>query len=293
MEQRKPNATILVLTVMALLLSTGVISTTTYTVRASIRLAAPIGTLPPPVDEVEPQITTTAAPRQSDVPQQWGTHKPERDKRMTYQNSKKWQHLLHPETITPGARLVTEHGACSAGIFAHDTSREYMIWAGHCGELNETVYVEDGAGQWRRFGTVVERESDGHQVDFGIVDITDTTVPWSSQIGLEYEGAGTLTGEELDRQQPSICRLGYRTGLACGDFGKILNENMFSAYASADHGDSGGAVFAVNNDRMYPVGMTSFRIDDHPDQGFYQLVAPVLQRYNLAVYSLGIPAGQE
>ncbi|AZA13192.1 S1 family peptidase [Corynebacterium choanae] len=228
--------------------------------------------------------------RVTDVQQPAVTVPTQRERRERYHDSSQWLWLQSSEVVVPGVKLSIEGadgkiGNCSAGFFAHGGGRDFMVWAGHCAHVGDNVYFVDPAGNTLWLGQAVESQFSLGEQDWALVDISNSQAPWSSQLPLDMRNAGAITAADIATYDLQICHLGFRTGMACGDTGEVLNAMTFEAYAPGDHGDSGGPVFAYYEDHFYPAGMVSYGSGFAPDRGYYQLLAPVLEGFGLTLYA--------
>ncbi|AZA14419.1 hypothetical protein ACFPVT_04315 [Corynebacterium choanae] len=221
-------------------------------------------------------------------PADGGQTPPKKEKRFRYHNSSDWRFLERGDFVTPGSKLHTDTGSCSAGFFVTANGRAYMIWAGHCADVGEQVYWRNPEGTEVLLGETVWSKNDDTD-DLALVDITHTRAPIRPNIQLvddRFGGVVNLRQEGLHTDDLLICRLGYRTGISCGDFdGVYQNSRKFTSYAPADHGDSGGPVFILKGTTWYPVGVVSGGWDSEPDIGSAAEIAQLVKAWNLVFYT--------
>ena len=80
----------------------------------------------------------------------------------------------------------------------------------------------------------------------------------------DYPGAtqkiiGWAGAEWLQKHKPYICRMGHRTGITCGKFDRLESDGLFAFVSFVDRGDSGGPVYAVTDQGLVAVGVTSYK----------------------------------
>ncbi|MDO4908697.1 MAG: hypothetical protein Q3962_02445 [Corynebacterium sp.] len=83
-----------------------------------------------------------------------------------------------------------------------------------------------------------------------------------------------MSYDEIDKTNPLICRLGWKTGMSCGvksttvSGTSTLTQYLMSFTTSAEQGDSGGTVFAITKDGLRPVGIhtSSWKSSDSSTQ---------------------------
>ncbi|MBN9644492.1 hypothetical protein ACFSSC_11020 [Corynebacterium mendelii] len=244
---------------------------------------------PPPAAPQSMSATTSALPQvpQAEKPDS-PTHqpKPSRERRERYHNSSDWEWLTKTDRVVPGVRVYNVDGktSCSAGWFAHKGERKIMVTAGHCGSVGDRVVFVNKQGEKFLLGRYVVSDNTMGKIDIGLVDVTDSQAPWYSSPPLKEKVTRLWGFDELQKADPMVCRLGFRTGMTCGDLAEITNRQTFSAYAPGDRGDSGGPVFAFVDKVLYPVGVTSYRNDYRPDQGWFQGLKTILDTYGLQLY---------
>ena len=181
-----------------------------------------------------------------------------------YHNSVDWEWLKQPGGVVPGGRIYNETGNmnCSTGFLASRGERVFIITAGHCGGRGDQFYVEDAQGNWAYAGEMVEsyleQSADGSVIgaDIGLIELTGNA-QYSSTLPLDLPLRGWITPQEAQARGMMICRLGATTGYSCGEFDSIGNNGLFYFRSITDRGDSGGAIFAVDNSGVWAVGVNS------------------------------------
>lgn len=181
-----------------------------------------------------------------------------------YHNSVDWEWLKQPGGIVPGGRIVNEtrNGTCSTGFLASKGERLFIITAGHCGDLGDQFYVSDAQNNWSYVGEMVEsylqESADGgiYGTDIGLIEITGDA-RYRSTLPLDLPMQGWITPQEAQQRNMMICRLGATTGYSCGEFESIGNGGLFYFRNISDRGDSGGAIFAVDDSGVWALGVSS------------------------------------
>lgn len=193
---------------------------------------------------------------------------------MTYHNSVDWlPGLQKPRSIFPGAEIknIDQSFYCSAGYLAENTNHElYILTAGHCGkpgdrfaiyEQHSTNYTVIGymADTQVRYQDPEEKLIAGN--DIGLIKIT-TPVWQSSHIPVKNTAfKGTMTAQQALDKGLSVCHLGRTTGFSCGNI--IDSDNGgFRFWGLSDRGDSGGPIFAMDNNKNYWAIGVSSAVDD-------------------------------
>ena len=217
---------------------------------------------PPPT-----QTAVPVAPKQID-PQNYDSGRSARDNDggIKYHNSVDWEFLKAPGKITPGARIykVGTSSFCSTGFIASLGDRAFIVTAGHCGDVGDQFLVEDRQGNTLVIGEMVESyvdyESDGSILgaDIGLIEIYDEAKQYvDSSLPPGQQLKGYITPQYAQQQGMLICRIGSTTGYACGVFEDIGSDGQFYFRNIVDRGDSGGAIFALDDDGAYALGVTS------------------------------------
>lgn len=191
--------------------------------------------------------------------------------RKVYRNSADFQFLDTDGTLAPGAKYIVDgsggQGTCSFGWMVHpegNNSRLLNLTAGHCGDVGDKIYSDY----------------------FGYASATPSVSMGSTQV----EVKGWAGKHWLEENQPYMCRLGFRSGLSCGNFQQMTNDISMTYDAISDHGDSGGAVWAFDpsdssQTSIYAVGVTSWlRYEDAATAGA-KTVESVMNPQNLKIYA--------
>ncbi|MHC2798817.1 chymotrypsin family serine protease [Corynebacterium hesseae] len=209
----------------------------------------------------EPPVQRTAIDPGNDPSGQSGR---DDNRGIYYHNSVDWEWLKQPGGIVPGGRIVNEtrNGTCSTGFLASRGERLFIITAGHCGKLGDQFYVQDAQNNWEYVGEMVESylQEDAHGsiygTDIGLIELLGDA-RYTSSLPLDLPMQGWITPQEAQRRNMMICRLGATTGYSCGEFESIGNGGLFYFRNISDRGDSGGAVFAIDNSGVWALGVSS------------------------------------
>lgn len=203
-----------------------------------------------------------------------------------YHSSEDWGWLETPGKLVPGGGYTneTKGSTCSAGWIVSNEDRVFVLTAGHCGTAGDIVSVSDGYGRSVRVGEFVEsRFAKAGGLDDALIEVWDTRYVDSS-IPLSKKVLGWRGGTWLDQNRPTICRLGYRTGMSCGDY--IQRSDVILEHRNIiDHGDSGGPVFALTDDgNMYAVAVTSFLHEYDATRAGSALIEQPMTRWGLSIH---------
>lgn len=156
----------------------------------------------------------------------------------------------------PVSRKGTKNGSgktagyeCTAGLPAVKGDREFIVFAGHCGARNETIYTAWNAGTRRAIGKVAGVSK---TYDIAAVETTRTVAErvWAVRSGknkvIRIKGvADAVPGTK-------VCQHGYRSGTVCGITVQPITDKQKAAglvygkapakRMAARPGDSGGLV---------------------------------------------------
>ena len=209
-----------------------------------------------------------------------------------YHNSTDWQWLKQPGGVVPGGRIYNEtrNGECSTGFLASKGERLFIITAGHCGERGDEFYVQDSNDNWAHAGTMVESlwqqdaQTSEFGADIGLIELSGEA-RYSSSLPLDRPLRGWITPEEAQARGMAICRLGATTGYSCGEFTEVGRDGQFYFRNITDRGDSGGAVFAVNDQGAWAVGVTSNGADTNKTMVGAMGIAGAIQHWGLTIHT--------
>ncbi|ADT96989.1 S1 family peptidase [Mycolicibacterium sp. PAM1] len=194
---------------------------------------------------------------------------------------------------SPGAHLVSTTLAgnglpyqCTAGFTVRTPGGSPgMLTAGHCDRdpLNDTVLQRTPTGD-RVVGRYVRWEVLPGVRDVGLVDLAGSSVPLVDQVdGMRV--SRVMSGDDVRREQPELCKSGARTGLSCGPVTSVT-DNQVSFRAWDDLGDSGAPVYARQPDgTVAAVGILFAHSDDAFGRIVHaSLVAPVMSLWGLSTW---------
>lgn len=182
---------------------------------------------------------------------------PQPDSDQPYWDRQNWGWLEYPGALLPGGLLAnTRTGAtCSAGYLVGHDNKDYVLTSGHCGQVGDSFTINDAYGNYREIGYIEYRQEDPG-VDYSLIRLTDYDSV-SAALPLDVELAGWISTDQLMEMRPELCRLGYRSGLSCGPLRGLDRDGRIHFTAIANHGDSGGPVFAIIGGKAYAVGITT------------------------------------
>ncbi|MGP9723675.1 S1 family peptidase [Corynebacterium sp. AOP40-9SA-29] len=225
--------------------------------------------------------------------------------RKIYRNSRDFDYLNTMGKISPGVRYYIENGgSCSFGwtVAKKDQpSRIYNLTAGHCGNEGDRVYITAASGEKVNVGEFVESYFDGTPDnvgpgdDYGLIEIYSEyqeyieATPSVNVGGTPLSLGGWRSAEWLESAKPYICRLGWRSGLSCGNFQDMLNAKTLTFDAIQDQGDSGGAIWAVDPTdqsevNIYAVGVASFGYVEDATTAGAKVVGPMMDKFGFTIY---------
>ncbi|WP_156324727.1 hypothetical protein [Corynebacterium lactis] len=223
----------------------------------------------------------------------------DQERRRIFRDSENWKHLESPIGVIPGGQYFVHHArghvsTCSFGWLVRsreDAGRLYNLTAGHCGKPGDEVFVEAGPEKLLKVGTFIWTEHDefapaGTGPDQALIELEDSAFA----VGTPELDKVTLVGHAsmdwLQQNRPYLCRLGWRSGLSCGSFDRIVNQHLFRYDNISDKGDSGGVIWAQDpedENRIWAVGVTSFIQPSDAASAGGASIGGTMQRFNLAV----------
>lgn len=195
------------------------------------------------------------------------------EKREILRDSESYQYLSAPNFIEPGAMYYVDTdqglGQCSFGWTVREKGREdatYNLTAGHCGNPGDKVYMDPGGTEdpkqfigigefvWQAFDSEAAATQGGDDyaliqfypefVDKDIMTGTPNFQLFGQQGDLEL--AGWEDAAWLEKNKPYMCRLGWRSGITCGEYQEMVDETNVAFDGITDHGDSGGVIWAFD-----------------------------------------------
>lgn len=208
-----------------------------------------------------------------------------------YHNSAGFEFLERPGQVVPGGKFITDSGtACSFGwmVFSRTETngRKYMVTAGHCGRQGDRVYIRGDDGYDTEVGEIVDSTGGrlGNGSDYALVEVTNTTR--NARLPLtDPDFDGWKSQAWVAANAPRICRLGYRTGISCGNYLQMKNNTIFYE-GIQDHGDSGGPVWAETGDgKRYAIGVTSYGFAEDATAAGAAALEPWMAKFDLGIYT--------
>ncbi|WP_157108846.1 hypothetical protein [Corynebacterium aquilae] len=206
-----------------------------------------------------------------------------------YRDSRNWRVLSTPGMLTPGGQIInlSRRTTCSVGFIVIRNHHREVLTAGHCGspgDLFGYVAVDPQRGHPVAipFGRMLisYQTRDGSR-DYGLIDAGNApyrTSPFRPEV------AGTpMRSSVLPKYNPTICQLGYRSGMSCGDFIGFERGSVINFYGISDHGDSGGPVYAKINGSYRPIGMTSYGYSAHATKAYATSLEAIVDYLGLTI----------
>ncbi|GAC56704.1 hypothetical protein GOHSU_12_00940 [Gordonia hirsuta DSM 44140 = NBRC 16056] len=209
-------------------------------------------------------------------------------KREILRDSSSYQYLSAPQRLEPGAKYhVARNGkltsSCSLGWTVRqksDPNRLFNLTAGHCGNKGDDVYLDPkGAGNpsdMVKIGRFAWSKYDGDSKittgdDYALIELLPemkqylTGTPNMTLFDQKQSVVlqGWQSAEWLAQAKPYMCRLGYRSGITCGQFQDLEHGTNVSFDGITDQGDSGGVIWAFDpadtgRTKIYAVAVTSW-----------------------------------
>lgn len=204
-----------------------------------------------------------------------------------FHDSEEWQFLSMPGAVVPGGIIVndTDESSCSVGYVVSTDNRDFVLTAGHCGEEDDQFSIVDEDGSSTYIGSMVESEFlTAGGADYGLNDITRAR-PHVQTFPFDAPLKGWRDVSWLEENKPRICRLGFRTGLSCGEYLGVDDNGILSFRGIADHGDSGGPVFAQTDDGFYAVGLQSYGQPADATRVSAMTIAEPMNLWGLTLYA--------
>lgn len=217
------------------------------------------------------------------------------DQRKISHSSEGFEFLEAPGMILPGGRYITYRGSeaignCSFGWWVFDEQepdRHYMTTAGHCGEVGDQVLIEDQQGNSYHVGTFVWSQYESATSDHALIELSVSPEYVAGTPPVEgVRLAGVAGLDWLEQVKPTVCRLGYRTGMSCGQFRTSEGPLSFRYDGITDHGDSGGAIWAVDPQdpsKIWAVGMAAYMFSADATNAGGSALAPMTAEFGLTI----------
>lgn len=204
-----------------------------------------------------------------------------------FHDSEEWQFLSTPGAIVPGGIIVndTDESSSSVGYVVSTDNRDFVLTAGHCGEEDDQFCIVDEDGSSTYIGSMVESEfPTPGGADYGLIDITRAR-PHVQRFPFDAPLKGWCDVSWLEENKPRICRLGFPTGLSCCESLGVDGNGILSFRGIADHGDSGGPVFAQTDDGFYTVGLQSYGQPADATRVSAMTIAEPMNLWGLTLYA--------
>ena len=227
--------------------------------------------------------------------------------RKVFRDSESFAYLDERGGVQPGAKYIIERsdgtaGSCSFGWSVgpkNDTSKLYNLTAGHCGEVGDRVFAFNKSGQRVQVGQFVmsqldgTKESIGPGADYALISFNSNVnnavgTPSVAFDGRQVNLAGWAGADWLQENKPYMCRIGYRSGLSCGNYQAMTSAMSVMFDNISDHGDSGGAIFALDptdQNAVYAVAVNSYMRTVDATSAGGKIVEPMMNEYGLQIYS--------
>lgn len=282
--------------------------------------------IPESSDEVNPipESTSTESPENEDREQfgeeprnEFEVDPSEVEEDKVIRDSEHYEYLETPPIIEPGAKYFSisedgEMGMCSLGWMVQqegDESRTYNLTAGHCGNPGDIValdtvgnedpadMVEIGQFIWQDFDETAEESLDDYAlIEFAPQYVDPEIMTGTPDYRLHGEDkdlnlAGFLDTSDLADEYLELLsfgRLGFRNGLSIGPYKERPVDNAVTFGGIADHGDSGGAVWAFDPEdptTIYAVGVTSYIDFDDSSIATGATIDKVMEELDLVIVS--------
>lgn len=227
--------------------------------------------------------------------------------RKVFRDSESFAYLDERGGVQPGAKYVIERadgtaGSCSFGWSVgpkNDTSKLYNLTAGHCGEVGDKVFAFNSNGQRVQVGQFVmsqldgTKESIGPGADYALISFNSNVTNAVGTPSVAFDGrqvnlAGWAGADWLQQNRPYMCRIGYRSGLSCGNYQDMASAMSVMFDNISDHGDSGGAIFALDptdQNTVYAVAVNSYGNNSDATSAGGKIIEPMMNEYDLQIYS--------
>ena len=168
-----------------------------------------------------------------------------------------------------GTQIVVSNefgsATCTLGpLVTHDGVQAFLTSA-HCAVADKQTQVFIGGTQ---VGLITHAGSDDEAVtDFALVAVDPAYI--NDRIVGKIDPTNIVGPERLTTRS-SLCKIGGTTGATCGKYVGMWDDGAIVTTVPADHGDSGSAVFVMNDSSSAGVvGMIS------RGNGDYAVVTPI------------------
>lgn len=198
-----------------------------------------------------------------------------------------------------GAAINGDTHLCTSGYIVKNSTKRFMVTAGHCFALNETIHAGRSGGEW--MGTVTQRDypdyeaelisggSYGTRIYNGVLGDDTSNIP---VLGRIIDIAGT-TG---------YCRTGQTSGRSCGwslddTFATFCYQGSCTYYVNAYHGgqspqggDSGGPIYRpVSGGALVAGDIIGYSCILFYCTYFGEKVGPVLEHWSVSLACSSYP----
>lgn len=212
-----------------------------------------------------------------------------------FRNSTGFWHLSSPGKIIPGAAIWNSVSgqACSAGWIFQRGEELLLSTAGHCGEVGDVFTVGSPDGSRTPIGKIVLSDYDS-PIDLGVNDFALISIDEPSLIGSFVPLNDAFLPTDLSYSMPrtarvpdltniTICGLGFRSGISCGPFEEWGRQGEIYFRRISDHGDSGGPIFGIKDNNIYPLGLGSAGNDYDATHSLAQPILDKMEEYDLQI----------
>lgn len=263
----------------------------TVTTTESAPTSTPVQTTARPTPTTATPTTSTSTPSTDNHEPSTGsaTGSANTQRSKIFQKSQGFDFLQTPGVAVPGGKFQAQTGSCSFGWLVNSQSesadRKYMVTAGHCGNEGERVYVRDNNGNDTEVGEIVNSTNGrlGNGADYALIDVTNAAREAKLPLS-DPDFDGWQSQSWVAENKPRICRLGYRTGISCGNY-MYMKDNTIFYEGIQDHGDSGGPVWAETGDgKRYAIGVASYGYDDDATATGAAALEPWMNQFDLQIY---------
>ena len=150
---------------------------------------------------------------------------------------------------------------CTLGPLVDNGPNQGFITSAHCTEHTDSAQVLSRSGQVIGSISVLGNE-DSPTSDYAYVSVDQRYI--SNRIASEYVPVDVLLTNEIAPKQ-RLCKIGATTGKTCGEFWRVMSDGAIETSPLSDNGDSGAAVFALQDGKAKIVGIVSRGNPKHHD----------------------------
>lgn len=169
--------------------------------------------------------------------------------------------------LTPGSWIMIRHSnsadLCTLGFITIERATRHAaaLTAGHCGNVGDKVYSEDGSLEYGTLVRSVRPVSDDFVTeDVALIRFDGPDAPRSvnNRVGGKPV-LGFLTAAQANALRPLLCKQGARTGVSCGtaEGGQavISSDRLMHVALSGNDGDSGAPVYVPAAEGIWAIGI--------------------------------------